>query len=139
MPKVNRLTEKQKNFCKEYIRNNGNATQAYLYAYDSKSETSAAIEASKLLKRDDITEYLRVLNKPIENKITNERVRKRNIIWERIEACIASGDDAAIARYMDILNKLDGEYINITKNLDDKQTNITKLDTSTLEKLVKRA
>ena len=52
------LTEKQKSFCREYVRNNGNGTQAYLSAYNSNSETAASIESSKLLRRDDITEYI---------------------------------------------------------------------------------
>ena len=130
------LTEKQKNFCREYVRNNGNGTQAYLTAYNSKSETSAAIESSKLLRRDDITEYINALNKPMENRIQNEREKKRSIIWDRIEQCIKSGDDAAIARYMDILNKMDAEYININRNIEDTTQNIKELDTSTLLRLV---
>lgn len=135
MPKVNRLTEKQKNFCREYINNNGNGTEAYLFAYDSKSKASASIEANKLLKRDDITEYLKALNKPIENHITNERQKKRSIIWDRIEYCITNNDDAAVARYMDILNKMDAEYVNITRN-EESKTDISKLDIDTLSKLV---
>lgn len=130
------LTEKQKNFCREYVRNNGNGTQAYLTAYNSKSETSASIEASKLLRRDDITEYISALNKPMENRIQNEREKKRQIIWDRIEQCIQSGDDTAIARYMDILNKMDSEYININRNIDNTQGNIQDLDTTTLLRLV---
>ena len=135
MPAVNRITEKQKNFCREYLRNGGNGTKAYLHAYDSKSEQSAAIESSKLLKLDSITEYIATLNKPLENKITNEREKKRNWLWNMIEdETISEGDRL---RAMDILNKMDSEYININRNIDDKQTNITRLDTSTLEKLVK--
>lgn len=130
------LTEKQKNFCREYVRNNGNGTQAYLFAYDSKSESAASIESSKLLRRDDITEYISALNKPMENRIQNEREKKRFIIWDRIESCIISGDDAAIARYMDILNKMDAEYININKHIDDTAAPIQELDTTTLLRLV---
>lgn len=130
------LTEKQKNFCREYVRNNGNGTQAYLAAYNSKSDTSAAIESSKLLRRDDITEYIATLNKPMENRIQSEREKKRFIIWDRIEQCIIAGDDGAIARYMDILNKMDAEYININKHIDDTTPDISNIDTSTLLRLV---
>lgn len=137
MPKIDRLTEKQKSFCREYVKNGGNGTQAYLTAYDSKSESAASIESSKLLKRDNITEYIATLNKPIENRIQNEREKKRQIIWDRIDACLLSGDDTAIARYMDILNKMDAEYVNINRNIDDKPAEIINLDTRTLEELVK--
>lgn len=130
------LTEKMKAFCREYVSNNGNGTQAYLTAYNSKSEASASIESCKLLRRDDITEYISALNKPMENRIQNEREKKRSIIWDRINKCIESGDDTAIARYMDILNKMDQEYINLNKNLDDQTTAVQELDTTTLLRLV---
>jgi hypothetical protein len=134
---TDRLTEKQKTFCREYVRNGGNGTQAYLYAYNSKSEQAASIESSKLLRKDDITEYIATLNKPMENRIQNEREKKRGIIWDRIQACIDKEDDTSVARYMDILNKMDAEYININRNIDDKPAEIINLDTRTLEKLVK--
>lgn len=130
-----RLTEKQKAFCREYVRNNGNGTKAYLHAYDSKSETSAAIEANRLLRRDNITEYIASLNKPLENRIQNEREKKRQFLWDMIENPSTSDSDRL--RAMDILNKMDAEYININRNIEDKSASIISLDTNTLEKLVK--
>lgn len=130
------LTEKQKRFCQEYVRNFGDGTKAYLSAYDSESETSAKIEACRLLRRDDITEYIQALTKPTENKIQNEREKKRAIIWEGIEQCRANGDHSGVARYMDILNKMDAEYININRNIEERETAIDQLDTDTLKRLV---
>lgn len=129
-----RLTEKQKEFCREYVRNSGNGTQAYLHAYDSNSETAASIESSKLLRRDDITEYIATLNKPMENRIQNEREKKRSFLWNMINNPATSDSDKL--RAMDILNKMDSEYININKTIEDKP-DISNLDTSTLIKLVK--
>ena len=131
------LTEKQKSFCREYFSNGGNGTQAYLFAYDSKSDTSAAIEASRLLSRDDIREYINTLNKPKEQQAINEREKKRAICWERIEYCTSIGDDTGAARWMDILNKMDSEYININRNIEDHAADIKTLDTSVLEKLAR--
>lgn len=135
MANVERLTEKQKEFCREYVRNGGNGTKAYLYAYDSKSETAASIESSKLLRKDCITEYIATLNKPMENRIQNEREKKRTFLWNMIENDSISDGDRL--RAMDILNKMDAEYININRNIEDKPADIIKLDTNTLEKLVK--
>lgn len=118
MPKTSGLTQKMKNFCHKYLEC-GNGTEAYLAAYDTDNEKTAAQEASRLLRRDDVTEYIKELTKPTVNRITNERERKRNIIWDRIELCIEKGDEAAIARYMDILNKMDSEYVNINRNIDE--------------------
>lgn len=132
------LTIKQRNFCHEYVTNGGKGIDAYMTAYDSKSVGSAKQEASKLLKRDDITEYIQALTRPTINKVMNERDKKRNIIWDRIQYCMDNNDDAALARYMDILNKMDQEYINITRNEENK-TDISALDTSTLLKLAAKS
>lgn len=131
------LTEKQKNFCREYFVNGGNGTKAYLTAYDSQSEAAASIESSKLLKRDEVVEYLATLNKPMEDQARTEREKKRAICWERIEYCTSIGDDSGAARWMDILNKMDAEYININRNIEDKTADIKQLDTSTLLKLAR--
>lgn len=135
------LTQKQMAFCEEYTRNGGNGTQAYLTAYDSNSKTVAGIEASRLLDKPDIQAYLMKLRKPIEKavkrKIINEREYKKKLIQERIDECVERGDDAAIARYLEIWNKMDGEYVNITKDITESDANIKELDTATLQILAK--
>ena len=135
------LTQKQMNFCQEYIKNGGNATKAYLAAYNSNSPVSAQVESSRMLDREDIQEYLVKLRKPIEKavkrKIINEREYKKKLIQERIEECIERGDDAAIARYLEIWNKMDGEYVNINKDITDHDAEIKNLDTATLQLLAK--
>ena len=135
------LTVKQMNFCEEYLKNGGNGTQAYMAAYNSESPKSAVIEASRLLDREDIQAYLLKLRKPIEKavkrKIINEREYKKKLIQDRIEECIKRGDDAAIARYLEIWNKMDGEYVNITKDITDSDASIKELDTATLQLLAK--
>ena len=127
-------------FCDEYIKC-GNATQAYIAAYDSNGGPSAGIEASRLMARDDIQAYIMKLRKPIEKavkrKIINEREYKKKLIQERIDECVARGDDAAIARYIEIWNKMDGEYVNINKDITDHDAEIRNLDTATLIQLVK--
>lgn len=134
------LTVKQMRFCEEYLKNGGNATQAYLTAYDSESPKSAVIDASRLLKREDIQEYLMKLRKPVEKavkrKIINEREYKKKVIQERLEACIERDDDAGAARWMEIWNKMDGEYANGGKSDFDPQAEMANFDTSTLLQLV---
>ncbi len=135
------LTPKQMKFCEEYLKNGGNGTQAYLAAYDSNSPRSATIEASRMLDQENIQAYLEKLRKPIEKavkrKIINEREYKKKLIQERIDECIERGDDAAIARYLEIWNKMDGEYVNINKDITDHDAEIKQLDTATLLQLVK--
>jgi len=125
------LTEKMKAFCREYFTNGGNGTQAYLTAYDGNSDTSAAIESSRLLARDDIQEYLAALNKPIEQKAISEREKKRRVLWEIIE----NGDNNDKCRAMDILNKMDAEYTNININKTESTVNLDNLDLDALKTL----
>ena len=128
------LTEKMKSFCREYISNGFNGTAAYLTIYNSNSPNSAKIESSKLLRRDDVTEYIKTLTKPTENRIMNEREKKRNILWTFINDTTKSDGDRLKA--LDLLNKMDAEYININKNIEESNAPITELDTTTLLRLV---
>ena len=125
-------------FCEEYLLT-GNATQAYLTAYNSESPKSAQIEGSRLLDRPDVQEYIKKLRKPVEKavkrKMINEREYKKKLIQDRIEACIAREDDSAVARYLEIWNKMDGEYVNINKDITERETEIKFLDNETLMKL----
>lgn len=130
------LTEKMKSFCRAYITNGGNATKAYLTAYDwTGSNNGAEVEARTLLKRDDVSEYLRSLALPMENQAVDEAARIRQIIWDRIAACIESGDDAAIARYTDQLNRLGGRYTNVNVNKTDTTVNLENIDLNALRTL----
>lgn len=133
----NGLTEKMKHFCREYYTNGGDATKAYLAAYNTTNETISRIEGCKLLKRADVYEYIKELNLPNENKAISEREKKREILWDRIQKCIEKEDETAIARYMDILNKMDSEYININRNIEENKTDISNLDMATLAKIAK--
>lgn len=130
-----KLTKKMIDFCHAYARLH-NATQAYMEAYNTDNPANARNEGSKLLRRDDITAYLNELSKPTINKIVNEREKKRDILWKRIEKCIEKEDETAIARYMDILNKMDAEYVNINRNIDDSAEKLAELSIEELKRLL---
>lgn len=136
------LTPKQEKFC-QCIVSGMSGKDSYLSAYNCDSDNAAMVESTKLLKRDDITERLKELRKPIENLVATqaitEREKKKAIIWQRIEHCMAMDDDSSVARYMDILNKMDAEYININRNINDNDNNIQELDTEKLLRLVETA
>lgn len=129
------LTPKQEAFCREYITNGGNATQAYLTAYDSKSPVSAAQEGYRLLQSDDIQTYIKSLKTPLEKQAINtaisERDKKRAVLWNIIQ----NGDYNAQCRALDILNKMDAEYINVNHNITDNSTKLSDLDTEALQRL----
>ena len=63
-----KLTAKQRKFCDEYIKS-GNATEAYLKAgYQIKSNEAARANASRMLTKANIKEYIETRLKQLESK-----------------------------------------------------------------------
>ena len=131
------LTPKQQKFC-QCIVSGMSGKDSYLTAYDSNSTTSAYSESYNLLQRDDIKAYIDTLKKPIETNIQktaiSERQKKRQWLWDMIENTSVSESDRL--RAMDLLNKMDSEYIQTNHNINDSKTNISGLDTDTLKQLI---
>ena len=133
------LTPKQEKFC-ECIVSGMSGKDAYITAYDSSgSNQNAYNESSKLLAREDIQERLKVLRKPLEEHvrttIISEREKKRAWLWNMIEN---AANDSDRIRAMDILNKMDSEYINIQR-IEKDETPISELDTQKLIEITKLA
>lgn len=134
------LTPKQEKFC-QCIVSGMSAKDSYINSYDTKATEQVIYnEAMKLLKREDITQRIEELRKPLENHAQTvaltDREKKRAFLWSVIEDSTESMSDKL--RAMDILNKMDSEYISINKTIEEK-TEISNLDTDTLIKLVKPA
>ena len=134
------LTPKQEHFCR-CIVSGMTAKDSYMTAYNCNGKARTAYnEGNKLLKRSDVTKRIEELMIPVKNHAVNtaisEREKKKAIIWTEIEHARAEQDHAAIARYMDILNKMDSEYINISR-VEQDTTPLNDIDTQTLIKLVK--
>ena len=130
------LTEKMKSFCREYVKQ-GNAVKAYLTAYNSNSYDSASVESGILLKRDDIREYIKTLERPLEKRAISDRQKKIDILWTELENARKQNDHTAVARYLDILNKMQGEYKDQT-TVNDNKTVVNTLDIETLRELTKK-
>lgn len=56
------LTKKERNFCEEYVRNGGNASRAYFFAYDTTIE-NARKEYCKTFRKPEVKEYIKALQK----------------------------------------------------------------------------
>lgn len=108
---------------------------SYITAYNCNSDTTAYQESYVLLQRNDIKEYITTLKKPIEEKVISEREKKRTWLWNMIET--ATNDSDRI-RAMDILNKMDSEYINVQR-IQSEETPIQELEISKLIELTKLA
>lgn len=132
-----KLTPKQRKFAQEYLRTS-NATEAYLFAYDTTNRNIAYREGRNLINLPHIIQYMQAVNKPIEDQIVGDREKKRAILWEGIQRCIQKEDESGAARYMDILNKMDLEYINVNRNINDPAESVGNLDTEQLRQLLEQ-
>lgn len=128
------LTPKQEKFC-QCVVSGMTYKDSYMTAYDCNSDTTAINEGSKLALREDIQERVKTLMVPLhkaaQQTFLSEREKKRSVLWDLIQ----NGDDNVKCRALDILNKMDAEYININRNIDDNTPDISKLDTETLKRL----
>lgn len=136
---VSRLTAKQEQFCRNIV-SGMTGIDSYMNSYTCSNKNVAKVESVKLMKRDDITERIKQLNKPILNNIQNTAISARNKqiqeIQERIRICKEKEDENSLIRYYDMLNKIyclykEGETGN--KNESPLQT----MDDETLKKLSK--
>ena len=131
------LTPKQEKFCQNIVSGMDNIT-SYMSAYDCQSRNAANTESNKLLMRDDITERIMEIRKPVINLIQNKQISEREKqikeIKQRIEICKQKEDEQSLIRYYDMLNKIYSLY----KESDTEQkpeSSVNNLDISTLKRL----
>lgn len=134
------LTDKQKLFA-ESIAAGATQAEAYKAAYNTSgsAENTIAANASKEAKKPEIAAYIEKLKTREKNarSLADERDKNYKItfIWERIAEAQAERDHAAIARYLDQLHKLQGDYINNTDLQTDNKP-LTDLSTDELKALL---
>lgn len=123
---MNLLTDKENAFCMA-IADGKTQYEAYCIAYDTKTERRNTVDcnASKLMTKTAIRDRIAELRQRKEDTQIfadiNDINRRFALIWERVEECRKRGDDAAIARYMDIINRMTGTYVNVTKDISDNK------------------
>jgi len=103
------LNNKQKIFCREYVKNGNNATQAYMKAYKC-SEAVARRNASRLLTNVDIQNYIKELQDKAESKDIMTTIQKKEFLTNMIMKDVEANRTDKL-KALDILNKMDGEYV----------------------------
>ena len=112
------LNNNQKIFCREYVKNGSNGTQAYMKAYTGCTEETARINASKLLTNTNIQDYIKELQDKSEAKDIMTTIQKKEFLANMILKDIEANRTDKL-KALDILNKMDGEYITkIDANVD---------------------
>ena len=115
------LTPKQRKFCLEFRKNNGNQKLAAIAA--GYSVKTADAQASKLVKKSEVQKYITQLAEDAKRK-TIMSIDERQEVLTAIARDSKKDDDTRI-RAIDILNKMDGNYlvkvdVNVNANLAAK-------------------
>ena len=104
------LNNNQIIFCREYVKNGRNATKAYMVANPDCTEESAMASASRLLRNVKINKYIKELQDKAESKDIMTTIQKKEFLTKMIlDDPGANRNDRLKA--LDILNKMDGEYV----------------------------
>lgn len=107
------MTERQEKFCREFIKT-GNATKAYKKAgYDTEDYDAIRSNASRLLTNDNVKARLEELRRKAEAKEILSASQIRALLTN-----IATDKESSkleVMKALDILNKMNGEYITKTQ------------------------
>lgn len=126
------LTYKQKAFCREYVSNGGNATQAYKTVYNWRgNDDGAKQEAYRLMQDDAIRSEINALTAPALKKC-------ESTTEDRVKFLLGVLDDPTEKtenqlRAIDILNRMYGIYVQRTENATESTV---KLDREALDSLL---
>ena len=126
------LTYKQKAFCREYVSNGGNATQAYKTVYNwNGNDDGAKQEAYRLMQDDAIRSEINALTAPALKKC-------ESTTEDRVKFLLGVLDDPTEKtenqlRAIDILNRMYGIYVQRTENTTE---NTVKLDREAIDSLL---
>lgn len=125
-----KLNNNKKAFCREYVKNGNNGTQAYMKTHKNCSEESARRNASRMLTNADVQEYIKELQDKLEeeaimtakermkwltevvNDIQQEETNVKIADSGEIKSVLKKADLQTKMKAIDILNKMSGEYVN---------------------------
>lgn len=114
-------TDKQEAFCKEFVLNGGNASDAYRFAYDAENMQPETInvKACELKGDGNISVRIEELHSKVresqEKQFIWDAVKKKEILVKVAEDGMEDGDNgmrsrADVVKAVNELNKMDGDY-----------------------------
>lgn len=109
------LNIKQEKFCVEYAKC-GNATEAYrLAGYKAKTDDSAYVQASKMVRNSKVKARLAELVKENNSPKIATAVEIQEGLSRLHREAVEKGDVLGASKTADILNKMQGTYVNKTE------------------------
>jgi phage terminase small subunit len=106
---VVKLTPKQEKFAQAIAYDGMNNTDAYKSAYSVKnmSDNAIYVEACKLAQNPKIAQRIKEIAKELESPKIMDATKRREKLTELTEC----EDPNVVMKAIDLLNKMDGEYI----------------------------
>ena len=124
------LSQAERDFCEEYEKNGGQGSKAYLAVKGNIKTESAEVGACRLLKKDDVRNYISYLQKQkYVGKILDIKERKELLTKIAMDDKIKAPDRI---KAIECLNRMEGVYkaSENEEKEEDKEKDITELDLS---------
>lgn len=125
------LTQKQEKFCQLYV-DLGNASEAYLQAYNSKSK-AAAVDAKKLLDTPKISLRVQELRDALEEKQLWRRINSLKVLSDIATAGEKDSDRVAAVRALNSMHGWDSKTIDHTSSDKSMSPLVVVLDSDDQE------
>lgn len=136
------LTERQRNFAR-LIAQGTPQIDAYRMSYNSKTTNDASVRTAawKELKKPEVAEYVNSLKEKQDavNAMSDAQMTEfiKTLLLERIELCKSTGNETAIAKYCDILNKMLGNY-KYTDSTSEEINELKSMSTDEIKNLLSK-
>jgi len=113
VPTGDKLSRQQQAFCREWIENGGNGTNAGLKVWKTQTDNSAGAMASRALRSDKIVKYIRYL-------LDTEYLNSNKVDLELSKIVVQDKELNAKNKAIDTFNRLQGRY-----ETDNRQKAVT--------------
>lgn len=140
---MSKISEKAKNFCKIYIEN-GNATESYITCFTIKDRKQRATSACKLLKKQEVIDYLEQIRAEKQDEIDaekdkwkNKRESVLNSLYEMTQSALLKSTDRIKASQVFLQNI--SKYEETTLKTEEENEETLKTQFEVLEKLIEDA
>lgn len=124
---MDKITKKEDAFAMAIVDGHSQY-ESYLIAYQPNSTNRSSIDAmaSKIANKPHVKARIQQLKDRKENRKIYSDITDENYIYsviqQRLKYCMDNNNDNAVAKYIEILNKMTGRYVNITKDISDTNT-----------------
>lgn len=125
-------------FIDEYIACYGNATLAYMRAFENDNQKTAKAEAFELLKREDVKTEIAARSIPYRKSLQEEADIIRRRLLSMVDGSDENASNTDAIRAADVLNRMSARYLNRTTDETNKENAVSSLDNDQLMSIINK-